>query len=107
MSLDITLTAVRETSVFERNITHNLNRMADEAGIYGVIWRPEENGIETAAQLIEPLRTGMALLKANPDRFKALNPPNGWGRYEGLVTFVEAYLAACIENPDATVEASR
>jgi hypothetical protein len=49
MSLDITLTVVRETSVFERNITHNLNRMADEAGIYGVIWRPEENGIETAA----------------------------------------------------------
>ena len=107
MSLDITLTAVRETSVFERNITHNLNRMADEAGIYGVIWRPEENGIETAAQLIEPLQTGLALLKDEPDRFKALNPPNGWGKYEGLVSFVEAYLAACIANPDATIEASR
>lgn len=107
MSLDIILTAVRETSVFKCNITHNLNIMAGQADLYGVIWRPEENGIETAAQLIVPLQDGLALLKAEPDRFKALNPQNGWGTYEGLISFVEAYLAACIENPDATIMAFR
>jgi hypothetical protein len=33
MSLDITLTAVRPTPVFDANITHNLSKMADENGL--------------------------------------------------------------------------
>jgi hypothetical protein len=95
------------TSVFDYNITHNLGAMADEAGIYKHLWRPEEIGITKAEQLIEPLTSGLALLKSQPDRFKQHNPENGWGSYEGLVRFVEQYLAACIENPDALVEADR
>jgi hypothetical protein len=30
--------------VFDANITHNLNKMADAAGIYEACWRPEEIG---------------------------------------------------------------
>ncbi len=41
--------------VHDQNITHNLTDMAEEAGIYGVVWRPEENGIEHARDLVGPL----------------------------------------------------
>jgi hypothetical protein len=100
--------AIQETNeVYWANITHNLNRMADEAGVYWACWRPAERGWETAEQLIEPLSVGLTALKADPDRFRALNPENGWGDYEGLVRFVEDYLAACRLYPDARVYASR
>lgn len=107
MSLDVYLTAVRPTEVFSQNITHNLGRMAAEAGIYQHLWRPEELEITKAEQLIEPLGVGLELLRSEPERFKALNPSNGWGDYNGLVKFVEKYLAACVEYPDATIEISR
>ena len=107
MGLDVSLTATKPIEVFDYNITHNLTRMADEAGLYNVLWRPEEQGITKAAELIGPLRDGLDRLKASPEHFKQFNPPNGWGDYHGLVRFVEKYLKACIENPDAIVEVSR
>ena len=107
MSLDVWLTAVRPTNVYEANITHNLGKMADEAGIYQHLWRPEEIGIETAAQLVEPLIAGLSLMKSDPSRFKAFDAPNGWGTYEQFIPWIERYLQACIENPDATIEVCR
>lgn len=35
------LMAVRRTCIFSANITHNLNAMAEAAGIYKHLWRPE------------------------------------------------------------------
>jgi hypothetical protein len=107
MSLDVYLNAVRTTCVFEKNITHNLGTMAEEAGLYDYLWEPENVGIVYAAQLIEPLSTGLELLKSDPGRFREFDPPNGWGDYDGLINFVDSYLKACIENPDATIEISR
>jgi len=93
--------------VYDSNITHNLGAMAGEAGIYSYLWRPEEVGIETAGQLIEPLRAGLEKLKADPARFETFNSPNGWGLYKHFVPFVEQYLTACEEHPKALVRASR
>lgn len=107
MSLDVYLSAVRATEVYSANITHNLNEMAEQAGIYKHLWRPDEIGITTAAQLIEPLRGGLELLRSDPARFEAFNAPNGWGKYEHFVPFVAEYLDACEKNPDATVSVSR
>ena len=107
MSLDVYLSEVRETTIYDRNITHNLNKMADEAGIYKHLWRPEEIEITKAAQLIEPLREGLSLLLSDPDRFKKFEPENKWGDYDGLVDFVREYLAVCEENPNASVNVSR
>lgn len=107
MSLDVRLTATRPTTVYESNITHNLGKMASEAGIYKHLWRPEELNISLAKDLIEPLEQGLALLKANPRRFKNYDSPNGWGTYKDFVPFVEKYLAACRENPDATITVHR
>ena len=81
--------------VFSANITHNLNTMAGEAGIYEYLWRPDEIKITKAKELIEPLRKGLHNLKSQPEKYKKFNPKNGWGSYDGLVKFVENYLNAC------------
>jgi hypothetical protein len=107
MSLDVYLTATRPTTVFEANITHNLNVMAEAAGIYKHLWRPEELGITKAGDLIFPLEAGLAALKADPPKFEALNPSNGWGRYCDFVPWVAEYLEACRKNPDAEISVSR
>lgn len=107
MSLDVYLEVVQPVSVFNYNITHNLVPMAREAGIYLACWRPEEIGAEKAADLVPILTEGLRVLREDPDRFKALNPENGWGSYEGLVRFVQSYLDACMESPEAAVRASR
>jgi hypothetical protein len=96
-----------EIEVFTANITHNLGKMANEAGIYIALWRPEEKEVERASELIRPLSVGLDKLRSNPKRFKRLNPPNGWGDYEGLVDFVSRYLKACIKFPDAKVSVWR
>lgn len=107
MSLDVYLTRTQPATVFDANITHNLNAMAEEAGIYKHLWRPEEIGITKAAQLIEPLKAGLAMMKADPPRFEKHNAKNGWGLYEHFVPWIEKYLAACEEYPDADVSVSR
>lgn len=97
--------------VFHANITHNLGKMADATGtmLYEALWRPEElpNQITYAKDLISYLSKGLAELLDNPDKYKQLNPENGWGSYEGLVKFVEDYLVACIKYPEAEITVSR
>ena len=95
------------TVLYSRNITHNLTMMAKGACLYEALWRPDEFGITHAHQLLAPLAIGLAKLKAEPDTFKACNPENGWGNYDGFLTFVEDYLQACIRHPYATVSVSR
>ena len=107
MSLDFYLTRVQPTRVFDANITRNLTKMADAAGIYQALWRPEEGGFTKAEQIIPILREGLALLKSDPERFKNYDSPNGWGLYIHFVPFVEKVLAACEEFPDADIEVSR
>ena len=107
MSLDVYLQKMVKSDVYTDNITHNLNKMAGEAGIYEALWRPDEHGLTHAHQLIPILEEGLAKLRANPEHFEKFNPPNGWGNYVGLVTFVRDYLDACKCHPDAEVYACR
>jgi hypothetical protein len=81
--------------------------MAEAVGLYEVLWRPEEIGITIASQMIEPLEKGLKELETHPDKYKAYNPPNGWGNYEVFVSFCKSVLQKCREFPDAVVEASR
>lgn len=92
---------------YEANITHNLNKMAEAAGIYKELWRPDEIGKTRAHEIIEALEKGLADLKARPDYYQQFNSPNGWGMYEHFVPFVEGYLNACKEFPEAYIEVSR
>jgi len=96
-----------DSEVYNSNITHNLNEMATEAGIYEYLWRPDEINVDTAKELIKPLQEGLKTLKDDPSRFKMFNPSNGWGNYDVLVGFVKNYLAACEQYPEAVVSVSR
>ena len=120
MSLDVYLNRKRYLSydegktytedteqVYWANITHNLNKMAREAGIYEALWRPEEIGKTKASEIVELLEKGLTDLKARPKHFEKFNSPNGWGMYEHFVPFVEKYLEACKEYPVAIIGVSR
>ena len=106
MSLDVYLERVQPSTVFEANYTHNCGKMADAAGIYYHLWRPEEIGITLASQLIEPLEAGIKAMETDSAKFIALNPANGCGSYDTFLPWVRKYLAACREFPDATVRTS-
>jgi hypothetical protein len=110
MSLDVCITDVvpeHRENVWDYNITHNLGEMATAAGLYMVLWRPEEIGISTCAQALPILRDGLEQLLGRADEMKAHNPANGWGSYDGLVRFVRSYIAACEAHPNGTIETSR
>ncbi len=107
MSLDLSLIAVIETEVFAGNITHNLAQMAHQAGIYQVLWRPEEISVNNALEMIPILESGISLLESDPHWYKQYNASNGWGCYDDLLQFAKDTLVACKEHPDARVSASR
>ena len=107
MSLDVMLYDENGSEVYSSNITHNLNKMAAEAGIYECLWRPDENGITHAHQIIEPLAAGLALLTTQKARFEEFNSPNGWGLWKNFVPWCADYLQACRDYPDARVDVSR
>ena len=44
--------------------------MAQHAGIYTYLWKPEELKITTAKELIEPLTKGLKRMKSNPEYYK-------------------------------------
>jgi hypothetical protein len=112
---------------YESNITHNLGKMASEAGIYEALWRPhrlkpnydipegdhwaefefESKSVTFAEDVIDILKKGLDDLKSRPEHFKQFNSSNGWGMYEHFVPFVEEYLKACEEYPHSIIETDR
>jgi len=115
MSLDVTLYVEIDVGgeelyfveLFSSNITHNLGRMAKEAGIYKYLWRPKEVNCIYAKDIIDKLETALIKLKNYPLEFKQFDSPNGWGLYENFVPWVEEYLNACKKYPKALIEVSR
>lgn len=115
MSLDLTLYTTVDlggkeplrVEVAGFNITHNLGKMAEVAGLYKFLWRGNEHGILLARHLIAPLEAGLTLLRKDPERFKLLDSKNGWGKYGNLVTFVTLVIKACKDYPLAKVEFDR
>lgn len=105
MSLDFYLE--ERISLFDRNITHNLGNMAEKVGVYEALWRPDEYGFKYASDIVPILKHGINKMKKEPDKYKQLNPENGWGDYEGLLSFCEEVLANCEKFPRAEIRISR
>jgi hypothetical protein len=87
-----------------QNITHNLNKMAQDAGIYDALWHPGEG--MTAAKWAKIIKPAMIVMHESPDRFKAFDASNGWGTYGDFMPWLEQLLTACNKNPDSVVSAS-
>jgi hypothetical protein len=138
MSLDVYLYRIKYASydmvnfheekeqLYSANITHNLNVMAEQAGIYKALWRPyqlhkdyvhiedynkemafEDSVTIIASDIIDFIEQGLDLLKNRPDYFSKFNAENGWGKYVNFVPFVEKYLEALKQYPDSLVEVDR
>jgi hypothetical protein len=113
MSLDVDLMVTQPVSVYSGNITHNLTAMASAVvlsngmTLYDILWRPDEHELKYAKDISDLLDEGWTILLSDPKRFKAFNPENGWGSYEGLCDFVYNYRNACWDNPDAELRVSR
>ena len=106
-SIEKTCSCCGHTEYESFNITHNLGPMAEEAGVYKCLWRPEENGYETAIQIVPLLTDGIKAMLDDPEKFKMLNPSNGWGDYNGLMVAVGKILLECKKNPTYLIKACR
>ena len=104
MSLDIYLTAVIETEVVSKNITHNVSGMWTEAGIYNSLYN---SAGKRAKEVLPNLEVGLALMKAYPERFKKHSAKNGWGTYEQAVPWLEDLIEQFWKYPDGKIDVSK
>ncbi len=86
------------TSVTEtRTLTYNLTPMLRAAGFCGWQELMGQNAAESEPML---MATGRAL-RADPARFKAMNPENGWGDYEQAIDMMEELALDARKHPKA------
>ena len=117
MGLDITLELTVKTGsvvspeahfeVFESSITHNLTEMAEAAGLYLPLWRPEELGVKSAGDLIPYLVKGIRIMKKNKEGLLKYSPKNNWGSFDDLLDVASTYLTACRQFPRAEIYVDR
>lgn len=52
------------------------------------------------------LEGAIAKLEASPDKYKAMNPANKWGDYEGAIKFLRRIRNNCLKYPKTIVSIS-
>lgn len=86
------------------NATHNLIPMWRKAGVFDALY--ESRGTEACAWA-DKIEVGIAAMRADPDGFRALNPPNFWGNYEGALEFLTQVAELFRRHPLARIGISR
>ena len=94
----------RRQDYFSSNITHNLSKMFDEAGVDDILWHGDGR---VAGSVVDRLREAERIMLDDPPRFQKHNPENGWGDYEGALRFLRAVIEACVANPEGVIRCSR
>lgn len=61
---------------------------------------------KTASDALPALQRAVAALEADPAKYEAMNPPNGWGDYQGALDYLRRLRDACAEHPKATIHMS-
>lgn len=63
------------------------------------------NGLsgKLAGEAAPIIKRALASMQANPDHYKAMNPSNGWGSYEGAMTFLREFHSDCQQHPKASI----
>lgn len=82
------------------NYTCNVSKMYVEA--MGVSLS-HFNGMN-AIDAVELLSKGYTEMIKNPEKYKEMNPENGWGDYEGALEYLKKLLDACVNNPNGTID---
>lgn len=101
MSYDVWLTVIQneagdETTVIDvGNYTSNVADMWREAlggerGLADVI-----EASPVAHSLVAPLFNAVTAMEIDPETYRAMNPDNGWGDYEGALDYLRRIADAC------------
>ena len=61
----------------------------------------------TGAQALSKIRDAFHQMKKQREELIKLEPPNGWGSYNGFYDFLIKIMNACIEYPDLVWESWR
>jgi hypothetical protein len=93
--------------LFHGHITHNLAEMANHLKIYECLWRPDENNLKYAKEIIPILEHGLDKLKTSSQYYKQYEPSNGWGTIVKFIKFIDDVLFHCKEYPNAEIRVSR
>lgn len=102
MSYDVTFEVPGDHVDGWRNYTSNVSPMWTKAMGANLGDLIDQWGYR-CANLLPHLRLGIAVMKAYPEPFKAMNPSNGWGDYDGALGYLEWMAAMCCEWPDVKV----
>ena len=57
----------------------------------------------TGEEASKHLVVAISKMVSDPDKYKAMNPENGWGCYGGALEFLITIRKSCDDNPKATV----
>jgi hypothetical protein len=89
-------------NVLEQNYTSNVSPMWTKA-----LGRPlaDFHGAP-ASEAAGPLDAAVRKMEASPDTYRAMNPPNGWGIYEGALGILRNLRDACRDHPKTTIRIS-
>jgi hypothetical protein len=60
----------------------------------------------TAGDCIDTLRRAVADMENRPEHYQAMNPPNGWGNYDGALAYLRQLHDACCAHPKAEIHIS-
>ena len=106
MSYDIDVIITR--TLHSANYTSNVYKMYDLAFAsikdvpeFITDWR---SGIQMEQMYSMPiLKSMIEEMKKNPEKYKKLNPKNGWGNYEGALKFFEDAYNAMLISPECKI----
>lgn len=84
------------------NYTSNVSRMWTDA----LGHRLADLKGKTAGDCTDDLKRAVADMEARPDHYRAMDPPNGWGCYEGALNYLRRLLVACLAHPKAEIHIS-
>lgn len=59
-----------------------------------------------AGESVAALEAGVNAMRSNPAEYEAMNPANGWGCYEGALTYLDDLRSACARHPKTTIRVS-
>lgn len=86
------------------NYTSNVSPMwAKALAAAGEDIRLSDTEGRLAADVLPLLIAAVSHMRENPDEYRAMNPPNGWGDYEGALRYLVGVAKACELHPKTTL----
>lgn len=103
MSFDISLQGWVHATVFDvGNYTSNVSGMWTKA--LGFPLRSLKG--KRASEVLPELNRAVSHMVNNREEYIPMNPPNGWGDYEGALEYLRKLRDGCAANPDAEIHIS-